>query len=120
MRLERAAAGPAQLHHVTFAMDFAADASPLGALVFGQLNSGLVSNGSSGSERRLRPGDVFLTAQPDAPYTATTQDTEVELAIIDPALPSQVADTGPGRRFTGYEPGSPPAAQLWVRLDDSP
>jgi AraC-like DNA-binding protein len=118
MKLEQASLGPVQLHHVSFAMSFDADATPLGALIFGQLISGLVRHGSDRSDRFFRPGQVFFAVQPEHPYTATIEDTEVELAVLDPALPSQVAGTAPGRgqqpvRFTGYEPVSARAAQGW-------
>jgi len=55
---------------------------------------------------------------PDRPWTATIDDTDLEAAFIDPALLSQVADGEPGQtrqpvRFTGYEPVSPQAARAW-------
>jgi transcriptional regulator GlxA family with amidase domain len=66
-------------------------------------------------------GQVYLVAQPDHPITTTVEDTDGEIAMIDPALPSQVADTAPGRtrqpvRFTGYDPVSPHAARLLVAV----
>ena len=39
MRLEQDSLGPVQFHHVSFALSFDADATPLGALFFGQLTS---------------------------------------------------------------------------------
>jgi AraC-like DNA-binding protein len=119
MRLTQASLGPARFDHVRFTMSFEADADPLGTLVFGQLRSGYTHCASDGSQRSSRPGQLFLFAQPDHPCTAVIEDTEAELAVIDPALPDQVADTAPGRtkrpvRFTGYEPVSAQAAQAWT------
>jgi AraC-like DNA-binding protein len=118
LRLEQAALGPVQFHHVSVDMNFDADGAPLGALVFGELTSGVLRQRSDGSDRHYRPGDVFLAAQPGHPYTATVHDADVQLTVIDPALPSQVADTAPGRaqapvRFTGYEAISAQARSQW-------
>jgi AraC-like DNA-binding protein len=119
MRMAQFSLTPAlRLDHVSFRMSFDTRAGPMGVLVFGAVRSGQVSHTSDGSHRRLGPGDVYLSAQPDHAFAATVEDTEAEAAIVDPALPSQVADTEPGRthqpvRFTGYEPVSPCAARAW-------
>ncbi len=119
MRMVQFSLTPAlRLDHLSFRMSFDTHAAPMGVLVFGAVRSGLVSHTSDGSHRRLRPGDVYLSAQPDHAFAATIQDTEAEAAVIDPALLSQIADTEPGRteqpvRFTGYEPVSPRAALAW-------
>lgn len=119
LRLERAALGPVQFHHVDVAMNFEAEGSPLGILVFGELTSGLLRQGSDGIDRRYLPGGVFLAAQPGHPYTATVHGAEVQLTVIDPALPGQVTDPAPGRtqapvRFTGYEAASVQARMQWT------
>ncbi len=118
LRLERAALGPVQFHHVDMAMNFEAEGSPLGMLVFGELTSGLLRQGSDSTDRHYLPGEVFLAAQPGHPYIATVYGAEMQLAVIDPALPSQVADPAPGRtqapvRFTGYEAISAQARMQW-------
>ena len=120
MRLAQASLGPIRFDHVTFRMDLDASVAPLGALYFGQLKTGTVSYASDGSERALRPGDVFLIVQPEHPYTARVRDTDVELAIIDPSLLNQVADTAPDRRgapvrLLDYRPISDTAAAHWRR-----
>lgn len=107
-----------RLDHLSFRMSFETRAAPMGVLIFGTVRSGRVSHTSDGSHRRLRPGDVYLSAQPGHAFAATIEDTEAEAAIVDPALPSQIAGTEPGRteqpvRFTGYEPISPRAARTW-------
>ena len=119
MRLAQAVLTPAvRFEYSHLAVNFTATAGPLGVLAFGQLTDGLLANRSDGSERRLRPGDVFFGVQPGHPFRATVERARIETAIIDPVLLSQVADTEPGRaqqpvRITGYEPVSPQAAQQW-------
>jgi AraC-like DNA-binding protein len=123
LRLAQDRLGPIRLDDVSFTMGFHADGTPLGTLVFGHVTAGLIRNSSDGTERCWGPGQVFLTAQPDHPYTSTIEDSHAEMAIIDPALLNQVADgeRDGGRawgarqpvRFTGYEPISPRAAQRW-------
>jgi AraC-like DNA-binding protein len=119
MRLARVPLTPSvRLDHITFAMSLSSEAAPLGALVFGTVRSGLISHKSGGGHRLLRPGDVYLAAQPDFPHAGSIVDAEAETAVIDPSLPSQVADTRPGRaqqpvRFTGYRPVSAQAGRAW-------
>lgn len=118
LRLEQTALGPMQFHHVSLGMDFDAEGDPLEALVFGELTSGQVRQKSNGSDRRYVPGEVFLAARCSDPYTVTVHGADVQLTLLDPALPSQVADSAPGRaqvpvRFTGYEPVSAQAREQW-------
>jgi AraC-like DNA-binding protein len=119
MRLVQVPLTPAvRLDRITFRMSFDADATPRGVLFFGSVTSGVLRHASDGSQRLMRPGDVYLAAQPDHSHATTVMDTETETAVIDPALPSQIAETEPGRaqqpvRFTGYEPVSPRAARVW-------
>jgi AraC-like DNA-binding protein len=99
-------------------MDFDADGDPLDAVIFGELLSGQIRQQSDGSDRRYVPGGVFLAARYTDPYTSTVQGADVRLTVIDPALPSQVADPAPSRaqvpvRFTGYEPVSAQALEQW-------
>lgn len=119
MRMSHAALGPAvRLDYLDFAMRFDAQGAPLNALYMGEVKSGLLRCGSDGSERPMRTGQVYLAALPGDPFTVSVDASVVEMFAIDPALPDQTADTGPGRarrpvRFTGYEPVSARDAQLW-------
>jgi AraC-like DNA-binding protein len=104
--------------HTSFTMSCDLTGNPFGVLAIGHLRDGRMTYRSDGSDRPLRPGDVFLAAQPDHPHIATVEDAELEAAFIDPALLSQVADGEPGRtrqpvRVTGYQPVSPQAARAW-------
>src|SRR5215470_9878253 len=119
MRLAQAVLTPAvRFEYSHLSVSCSATAGPLGVLAFGRLAAGLLAYRSDGSERRLRPGDVFLGVQPRHPFGVSIDNSHIEMAIIDPVLLSQVADTEPGRaqqpvRITGYEPVSPQAAQQW-------
>ena len=119
MRLAQAVLTPAaRFEYSHLAVNFTAAAGPLGVLAIGQLTDGLLAYRSDASERRLRPGDVFLAMQPGHPFGVSIDSTRIQMAIIDPVLLSQVADTEPGRaqqpvRITGYKPLSPQAAQQW-------
>jgi AraC-like DNA-binding protein len=119
MRLSLTTLTPeARLDRASFAMSFDTDGAPLDALVFGELKSGFVRYGSDRSDRYCRPGQVYLATQPEHHYTATVENAEVETLVINPGLPSQLADTIPARiklpvRFTGYEPVSAQAARRW-------
>ncbi len=119
IRLEQTALGPVQLHHVTLAMEFDAVGNGPQALVFGEVTSGRFRQTSEGGDRNYQAGDLFLAGQPGHAYTATIEDADLRLAVIDPALPGQVVATAPGRapapvRFTGYDAVSPEAASQWT------
>jgi AraC-like DNA-binding protein len=101
-----------------FALGIDVTASPLGILAIAHLRGGQMAGRSDGSERRYRPGDVFFAVQPEHSYATTSIDADIEVAVIDPALLSQIAGPVPGRtsqpvRFIGYEPVSAQAAQAW-------
>jgi AraC-like DNA-binding protein len=119
MRLSLATLTPAvRFDHFRFALSFAAHVNPVGALLFSTLGAGRAGYASGRGERLYQAGQVYLAAQPEDPFTITIENTDGEMAVIDPALPSQVADTAPGRtrqpvRITGYEPVSAHAARQW-------
>lgn len=108
----------AHLDQVSFAMSLDIAAAPIGALIFNDLKSGRVRHSSDHEDRSYGSGQVYLAGQPEYPCTATIQDAVAELAVIDPDLLTQLADTTQGRaprpvRFTSYEPVSPQAAAQW-------
>lgn len=120
MRLARSALTPeARLDQVSYAMGFEViSGAPLGLLAFNDLRAGRIRHSADHQDRYYRSGQLYLAGQPEHTYTASVQDAEVEIALIDPALPAQLADTAPGRtarpvRFTSYDPVSPQAAQRW-------
>lgn len=108
----------AHLDQVSFAMSLDIAAAPIGALIFNDLKSGRVRHGSDREDRSYGSGQVYLAGQPEHPRTVTIQDAVAELAVIDPDLVTQLADSTQGRaprpvRFTSYEPVSPQAAAQW-------
>jgi hypothetical protein len=112
MRLVHSTVGSVGIDRVTFGMDLDVDVGPVGVLVFGQVNSGAVGFRTDGTEHWHTKGDVYLAAQPGRCRASMVRGGEHDQAIIDPFLPSQIADTEPGRaqqpvRFTGYEPVPP-------------
>lgn len=102
-----------------FMMSFGLTGTPLGVLTIAHLRGGRASYRSAGGERRYGRGHVFLGAQPEDPYAVTSANADLEVAVIDPGLLDQIAQTEPGRvpqavRFTGYEPVSPQAVHAWT------
>ena len=97
MRMTRTPVSPARLDQFRFTMDLDAGVDPLGVLVFGHLISGRVLFESDRNERHFVPGSVFLVAQPEHPYTAALRDFEIENAVLDPTMPSQVRRRLPAR-----------------------
>ena len=117
--LEHHCLGSFELHRTTFTMHCDVSGRALRMLAFGHVVRGRVACRRSGYPGEHSVGDAFLAAQPGASYGATLDDTDIEFALLNPALIAQVADSAPGRnshpvRFTGYEPISPQAAKLWV------
>ncbi|MEW2384651.1 AraC family transcriptional regulator [Micromonospora sp. NPDC047707] len=121
LRLAESRLGPVRLDRLVFQMHFDADVEPPGAVHVGLLTSGAISFRSAvGPERALRPGDVFLPAPPDQPYTARVRDAAAHVAVFTTDLADQVAETAPGRapepvRFLDLRPVSAEAAAAWRR-----
>jgi AraC-like DNA-binding protein len=119
LRMTRTALGPSvQLDRNQWTLDFDITAgTPLGVLAIGYLRAGQACY-HSGGERRYGPGEVFLVLKPEDSYTATIMHSDVEVAVLDPALLGRIAGPAPGRgpqpvRFTGHEPVSARAAQTF-------
>jgi len=119
IKISRAPLGPSvRLDRNRFLMSLDVTGTPLGVLAIGRLRGGRAAYRTGGHERRYRPGDVFFAVQPELPYAVTSVNADIEVAVIEPGLLGQVADTAPGRarqpvRFTGYAPVSLSAKQLW-------
>ena len=118
LRIASASLGGVRFDQVSFTMALEADGSPLETYAFGQLTSGRLRHGWNGSMRSYLPGEVFLAAQPDDPFTATVDDTGVELAVVDRSLVDDVAGSVPERarrpvRFTAGEAVSTRATERW-------
>lgn len=110
--------GGVRFDQVVFEMAFEADVAPRQTYAFGHLTSGRLRHASDGSARSYLPGEVFVAAQPDVPFTATVDDAAMELAVIEPGLIDEVAESVPGRvqrpvRFTAYTAVSTRATERW-------
>jgi len=119
LRIEQDALGPADLHRLIFAMECGVDADPLGALYLGHVADGKIAYHSGRESRAYGAGDVFLAVQPDLPFRADIGRADLEFAVLDVSLLSQVAGTAPARkaepvRFTAYRPATPRDVGLWL------
>lgn len=117
LRLATSWVGPVRLDRMRLRMRFHAEVEPLGAFVFACVRSGHVGHRQGGgAERRFSAGEPFLTVDPDRPYAATIDDLDADLALLDPPLVNEVAQTASARpedpvRFTGYQAVSVRAAE---------
>jgi AraC-like DNA-binding protein len=112
--------GPVRIDRVQFGFDFDYTTNPLGTVSVTSVESGTIPHHvTEGSDGGYGPGDVFLAAQPDRPYTGRLCDTRLTFTSLEPSLLSQVADTEPARypapvRLTGYRPVSAEAGRHLV------
>jgi len=118
MRLRQDRIGPVTMDQTSFDTDLDVDVGPVGKLVFGHVSNGAVGFRTGGAEHWHSNGGAYLAAQPGHCRTTTVRGGVHRQAVIDPALPGQVAGTEPGRterpvRFTGYEAISSAAARTW-------
>jgi AraC-like DNA-binding protein len=118
MRLEQVGIGPVTLDWGTFDADLDLDVGPVGKLVVGHVSKGAVGYRTDRAEHWHSNGGAYVAAQPGRCRTAMFRGGLHEQAVMDPALPGQVAATEPGRaerpvRFTGYEAISSSAARTW-------
>jgi AraC-like DNA-binding protein len=118
MRLEQDRVGPVTLDRTTFGLDMDADVDPTQALVFGHVTGGAVGFRIGTAEHWHGDSDAYLVAQPGHERTSMIRGGVHDQAVIDPVLPSQIAETAPCRtqhpvRFTGFEPISEHAARQW-------
>ncbi|EOD70491.1 helix-turn-helix domain-containing protein [Amycolatopsis vancoresmycina] len=122
LRIASAPLGPLRIDRTIFRMTYRAAVDPLRAYVLGQLKSGRLSLDSGGEHRDHRSGELYLAAQPEHDYAATASDVDVALAVFDPAVLDQLAQTAPGHRgpvrFTGYTAISDRAAAAWSATYD--
>jgi AraC-like DNA-binding protein len=113
----RVDAGPFALETLEQFADLRLDSDPLHRVIVTRSSTAWVERRCGPADRRYAAGDLFLTADPDLPYTATWSG-EALNCVLDPALLARVAATAPGRlpepiRFTSLDPCSPAAAAYW-------
>src|SRR5512146_1824236 len=91
VRLSQASLSPSvRFDHNSFTMNFEITGTRRDVLLIGHLRSGQVAYRSGGTEWAYQPGDVFLAVQPGHRYVARCAGTDIELAVIDPALPGRL------------------------------
>ncbi|MBM7864824.1 helix-turn-helix transcriptional regulator [Lentzea nigeriaca] len=83
---------------------------PQQSYIFGHLESGRVRYRTNRDECLVAPGDAFLTAQPDLPYTAAIEDPRAMLVMVDQSVVDGVVD---GARFGGGQAVSACDAEAW-------
>lgn len=108
-----------RLDQITFGVDFTVRAEALGALVICRIDFGrLAYHPTDGERRDYGTGDAFIPVQPDRGFLADCAEADFHTAVLDPGLLDSVAETAPGRRpepvrFTGHQPVSAAAAEVW-------
>jgi AraC-like DNA-binding protein len=98
------------------------DVDPLGRLIVGRIVHGRVERSTGGTTHRFLPGDVFLVATPESPYSVTWTDPTIELTTIALDLLADVGDTvvptsrRGAPRFTSTVPADRQAAARLAQL----
>jgi AraC-like DNA-binding protein len=116
-RVHRTAVTAFSVDDVTLGFDMDYAATPLGRICLCLVRSGTIRDHAyRGVEDSFGPGDVVSLAPPDQPYSGRVCGARYTLALLDPALLSQVAEAAPRRapqpvRLTGHRPHSPAAAR---------
>jgi AraC-like DNA-binding protein len=120
MRHTVAGAGSLSVAVLTHTMSVEHVAQPLGYPLIGRVLRGKIERETGGEMVRAGPGDVFLVARPDRPYTVRWDDVGLQLIRVSPAVLAEVAGVGQaGRlRFTSLVPEAPASArQLAATVD---
>ncbi len=121
MALSSVPVGRVRLDHVWLDMSCEVGIEPLGALVFNYLHAGAIHYSLGGEELAIVAGDIYLTADPELPYTARFGPHECTVAVVPSAVVHEVAQGAPGShdwpiRFTGLGPVSPIAGERWKQV----
>ncbi|RCG19582.1 AraC family transcriptional regulator [Streptomyces diacarni] len=115
-------AGPLSVAVLKHSMAVEHVSQPLGRLLLARVLDGHIERRTGGETVRATRGDVFLVAQPEAPYTVAWENVSLQLVSLDQAVlasvaggtaGSEVADApgAAGVRFTGCGPLSSNAAR---------
>ncbi|GAA4553949.1 AraC family transcriptional regulator [Amycolatopsis samaneae] len=111
--------GPISLDSAEYGFEADYAVEPLGRiLLFGVESGSFPQVTTEGARDSHGPGEVFLVAQPDRPYSGRQDHARFSAVALEPSLLSQVA--APGRadtpvRLTGYRPFSPAASRYLLR-----
>jgi len=123
LRYSRIDAGTFSLDDVRLPLEYSFHVEPIGWLNISHRICGTGERDTQGTSDRYGPGDLYIAAQPDRPYTgwstgSASGDSCLQLVYLDLALLAQVAATEPGRRsgpvrFTSMAPMSAAAVACW-------
>ncbi|QNP67682.1 AraC family transcriptional regulator [Streptomyces genisteinicus] len=107
-RIERASAGGLLVDKVDFDYTLSYDAGALDKVCLITLHRGLIVDTTGGGRTAHGPGETFLVALPDRPYTGEERGARYTITMFDAALLDQVAGGDERRdgpvRFTGRTP----------------
>ncbi|MFC0429632.1 AraC family transcriptional regulator [Kutzneria buriramensis] len=116
-RISRNVVGPVSIDLLDFDYDISHDADVMGKVCLCSVLSGTaerqIFHGEAGS---FGPGDAFVYAPHDRPYSGVIRRARYNIVLFDPELLDRVAATVPGRRadpvrLTGDRPVSAAAAR---------
>ncbi|MEU1086928.1 helix-turn-helix transcriptional regulator [Streptomyces sp. NPDC005576] len=105
-RIVRTAAEGLVVDRLTFGYTMSYTANPLGQVCLITVHSGTMVDTTDGRHEVYGPGETFLIAPPDLPYTGALHSARYTITMFDPAVLDTVAatgaQTGPGPvRLTG-------------------
>ncbi|MFD6424479.1 AraC family transcriptional regulator [Streptomyces sp. NPDC060198] len=105
-RIERTAAGGLTVDRLTFGYTMSYTANPLGRICLITVHSGSMVDTTEGRDEVYGPGETFLIAPPDRPYTGALHSARYTTTMFDPAVLDTVAAAGAHRapgpvRLTG-------------------
>jgi AraC-like DNA-binding protein len=123
LRITTDTIGPVRLEHIECMMKLRYAAGPVPALVIGYIAAGMLYRETAGAGDLLGPGDLFLLSHPGQPHVGRTDDTVLQLTVLDPSLLHHVASTSPTRapiplQFTSFVPVSAGAARHYRQTVD--
>ncbi|MCY0928011.1 helix-turn-helix transcriptional regulator [Streptomyces sp. H27-H1] len=112
-RIERNATDDVIVDRLRFGYEMAYDADCLNRICLITMHSGTLVDTTGGREEVFGPGETFLIAQPDRPYTGAVRSASYTITMFDPALLGQAAPSSPQPvRLTGHRAVSPAANRL--------
>ncbi|MEU6845349.1 helix-turn-helix transcriptional regulator [Streptomyces sp. NPDC046716] len=108
-RIARRSAGELTVDELAFGYTMSYDAGPLDKLCLVSMNQGVHTSG----EEACGPGETFLVAQPDRPYSGEVREADYTIVSFGPEHLQAAAGPSAGRvRLTGTRAVSPEANRL--------
>lgn len=112
-RIVRNATDDVIVDRLRFGYEMAYDAGCLHRVCLITMHSGTLVDTTGGREEVFGPGETFLVAQPDQPYTGEVRSASYTITMFDPVLLGQAGPASPQPvRLTGQRAVSPAANRL--------